>query len=147
MLSEIFGYDKFQEITSEHAIRGTYCDLATVLDGKVQLLLEAKAIGIELKDSHVKQAIDYAANKGIEWVVLTNGINWKVYKVFFGKPIDQELVYEIDFLVADTKNDEHLESVKRASAIRTSFVALAPTGKGFFYKLPARACRLPKATK
>ena len=111
MLSEIFGYDKFQEITSEHAIRGTYCDLATVLGGKVQLLLEAKAVGIELKDSHVKQAVDYAANKGIEWVVLTNGINWKVFKVIFAKPIDQELVFEIDFLTTDAKNDEHLELV------------------------------------
>src|SRR4051812_28189310 len=58
MLSEMFGYEKYAEITSEHAIRGTYCDLATLLEGRVQMLLEAKAIGIELKDSHVKQAID-----------------------------------------------------------------------------------------
>src|SRR6267378_6994570 len=56
MLSEVFGYDKYSEITSEHAIRGTFCDLATLLNSKVQLLLEAKAIGIELKDSHAKQA-------------------------------------------------------------------------------------------
>ena len=28
MLSEVFGYDKYSEITSEYAIRGTYCDLA-----------------------------------------------------------------------------------------------------------------------
>jgi len=111
MLSEIFGYDKYSEITSEHAIRGTFCDLATLLNSKVQLLLEAKAIGIELKDSHAKQAVDYAANKGIDWVVLTNGIHWKIFKVIFGKPIDQELVYEIDFLTLDTKNDEHLEMV------------------------------------
>ena len=27
MLSEVFGYDKYAELTSEHAIRGTYCDL------------------------------------------------------------------------------------------------------------------------
>jgi predicted type IV restriction endonuclease len=111
MLSDIFGYEKYSEITSEHAIRGTYCDLATMLESKVQLLLEAKAIGIELKDSHVKQAVDYAANKGVDWVVLTNGIQWKIYKVVFGKPIDQELVYEIDFLSLDTKNDEHLAMV------------------------------------
>ena len=28
MLSEIFGYDKYLEITSEFAIRGTFCDIA-----------------------------------------------------------------------------------------------------------------------
>lgn len=111
MLSEIFGYDKYSEITSQHEIRGTYCDLATVLNDKVQLLVEAKAIGIELKESHVKQAIDYAANKGVEWVVLTNGVHWKVFNVIFGKPIDQELVYEIDFLVLDPKDDEQLSLV------------------------------------
>ena len=33
MLAEIFGYDKYSELTSEYAIRGTYCDLAIKLDG------------------------------------------------------------------------------------------------------------------
>ncbi len=33
MLSEVFGYDKYSEITSETAIRGTWCDLAIKLDG------------------------------------------------------------------------------------------------------------------
>lgn len=109
MLSELWGYDKYSELTSEHAIRGTYCDLATVLEGKTELLIEVKAVGLDLKDSHVKQAVDYAANKGIEWVVLTNGVVWRVYKVLFNKPIDAELVFEFDFLVLDPKSSEHLE--------------------------------------
>jgi predicted type IV restriction endonuclease len=109
MLAEVFGYDKFTEITAEHAIRGTFCDLATQLDGTIQLLIEVKAIGIELKDAHVKQAVDYAANKGVDWVVLTNGISWRVYKVIFAKPIDHELVYEIDFINFDAKKDDQLE--------------------------------------
>lgn len=109
ILQEIFGYDKYSEITSEHAIRGTYCDLATKLDGKVQLLIEVKAIGLELKDAYVKQAVDYAANKGVEWVLLTNGHIWRVYRVYFSKPIDQELVFEFDLLTLDGKNPEHQE--------------------------------------
>jgi hypothetical protein len=64
MLSDVFGYDKYSEITSEMCIRGTYCDLATKLDGKIQTLVEVKAVGIELKDSHMRQAVDYAANSG-----------------------------------------------------------------------------------
>ena len=66
MLADVFGYDKYAELTSEHAIRGTYCDLAIKLDGKLTKLLEVKAIGIDLKDAHVKQAIDYAANQGVD---------------------------------------------------------------------------------
>src|SRR4051794_37727228 len=74
MLGEVFGYDKYAEVTAEHAIRGTFCDLAITLDGTVQALIEVKAIGLELKDPHVKQAVDYAANKGVDWVILTNGV-------------------------------------------------------------------------
>ncbi len=38
MLQEVFGYDKYTDITSEHAIRGTYCDLVVKgPDGKPQL--------------------------------------------------------------------------------------------------------------
>jgi hypothetical protein len=111
MLSEIFGYDKYSEITSEHAIRGTYCDLATILEGKTELLVEVKPVGIELKDSYLKQAVDYAANKGVDWVVLTNGVLWRVYRVLFNKPIDSELVFEIDFLSLDLKIPEQLERV------------------------------------
>src|SRR5579864_1425032 len=90
MLSELFGYDKYSEITSEVAIRGTYCDLATKLGGHIQCLIEVKAAGTELKDSHTKQAIDYAANQGVDWVALTNGSVWKVYKVNYTKPVGQE---------------------------------------------------------
>src|SRR5215208_3174661 len=83
MLAEVFGYDKFLEVTSEYAIKSTFCDLATKIDGTLQTLIEVKAIGLELKDSHVKQAVDYAANQGVDWVLLTNGISWRVYHVTF----------------------------------------------------------------
>lgn len=90
LLSEIFGYDKYAELTSEHSIRGTYCDLAVKIDGKLAFLIEVKAINTELKDGHVKQAVDYAANQGCEWVVLTNGVEWRLYHVLFKKPIDKQ---------------------------------------------------------
>ncbi len=109
MLAEIFGYDKYSEITSEHAIRGTYCDLATRLDGVLQMLIEVKAIGLDLKDGYVKQAVDYAANQGVDWVVLTNGIKWRIYKVTFAKPIDHELVVEIDFCALNPRNPKNIE--------------------------------------
>jgi len=87
VLQEVFGYDKYSEITSEHKIRGTYCDLAIKIENSPTLLIEVKAIGLELKDNHVRQVVDYAANQGVDWVALTNGIKWHVYKIGFGKPI------------------------------------------------------------
>jgi hypothetical protein len=111
VLAEMFGYDKYSEITSEHAIRGTYCDLALKTDGALQVLIEAKAVGIELKDQHVKQAVDYAANQGVDWVVLTNAVTWKVFKVTFAKPIDQELVYGFEFPELNPRNQKDVESI------------------------------------
>lgn len=111
MLADVFGYDKYSEVTRELAIRGTYCDLATRIDGKFQMLIEVKAIGLELKDAHAKQAIDYAANAGIEWVALTNGHLWKVFRVIFAKPIDAEPVLDIDLLALNPKSAGDLESL------------------------------------
>lgn len=109
MLSEIFGYDKYSEITSETSIRGTWCDLAIKIDGTIEFLIEVKAIGLELKDAHTKQAVDYSANQGTDWVLLTNGEIWRVYKVIFAKPIDSELVLEINFSQLNPKRSSDVE--------------------------------------
>jgi len=111
LLSEVFGYDKYAELTSEHAIRGTYCDLAIQFDGKLQLLLEVKAIGGALQDRHVKQSIDYASNQGVEWVVLTNAVEWVLFHVLFKKPIEKEEVVRINLLEVEPRRDEDLEKL------------------------------------
>jgi hypothetical protein len=109
MLAEILGYKKYVEITTEHSVRGTYVDLAVKVGNDVRFLIEAKAIGTTLKENHIKQAIDYGANNGIEWILLTNGINWQVYKVHFKQPIDKSLVFEFDALAVSPKSDQLIE--------------------------------------
>lgn len=109
ILSEVFGYDKYTEITSEFAVKKTFCDLAIKLDGSPRLLIEAKAAGLNLKEQYIKQAVDYGSNSGIEWVVLTNSVHWMVYKIIFGKPVSSELVYDFDFTEINPKKDSDLE--------------------------------------
>lgn len=108
MLSDIFGYDKYTEITSEFAIKKTFCDLAIRIDENVKILIEVKSIGTNLKDNHLKQATDYGANAGIDWVVLTNGESWKVYKIIFSKPVEHELVYEFNIHDLKSSNNEDI---------------------------------------
>ena len=109
MISDILGYDKFQDLSSEHAIRGTYVDLMVSAENKPRFLVEVKAIGAELKDAYIKQAVDYAANKGIDWVVLTSGAVWRIYRVVFAKPIDKGLVCELKALEVNCKGPEAVE--------------------------------------
>ena len=109
MLSEIFGYDKYLEVTSELAIRGTYCDLAIKIADKFEFLIECKSIGTELKENHLRQAIGYGSNKGIQWIVLTNGIEWYVYRLRFEQPIQWDLVAKLDFEKFSLKSERDIE--------------------------------------
>ena len=109
ILSDIFGYDKYSEITREFAIRNTYCDLAVKFDEHVFFLIEVKAIGISLNEKHIKQAVDYGANQGIDWVILTNGQEWQIYKLQFEKPINAKLIFSFDFLDLNIRKNDDLE--------------------------------------
>lgn len=106
ILAYLFGYDKFLELTSEQQIKGTYCDLAVKIDAKIKYLIEVKAAGINLNDSHLKQAVNYGAYQGIEWIVLTNSIEWRLYRIKFGQPIDFEEVSSFNLLNSSAKNED-----------------------------------------
>ncbi len=111
ILSQVFGYDKYSEITREFQIRGTYCDLAIVADGKINMLIEVKAIGVNLKEAHIKQATDYAMNEGVDWVLLTNGLDWRIYRIEFGKPVTPHMIYRFNFLDLDYKKKDDIELI------------------------------------
>ena len=110
LLSEVFGYEKIGEISAEYEIKGHRCDLATVVDDKLQTLIEVKAIGHTLKDINVSQAVNYVANHGgVGWAVLTNAQHWRAYCVKCEGKVDEELVLDIDFLTLNHRSDDDLE--------------------------------------
>lgn len=124
ILCDVLGYDKYEEVTKEHQIRSTYCDLAVQIGGKLYVLIEVKAIGLSLKENHIQQALNYAANKGCEWVILTNAVTWQLYRVIFGQPITSELVLEFAFLDLNPKKAQDLETlytVSREGADKATF--------------------------
>jgi hypothetical protein len=109
MVGEIMGYDKLQDITGEYAIRGAYADLAIRVHNDIRFFVEVKAINCELKETHVTQLVNYGANQGVDWAILTNGVRWQAYKITFGKPVDRILVMEVDLSTANCKSDEVIE--------------------------------------
>lgn len=111
MLADLFGYDKYNELTSEQQIRATFCDLAVKIDGKIRYLIEVKAAAIDLNETHLKQALNYGVNQGIEWVMLTNGIVWKTYRIRFGQPYDWEEVTSFDILQINPKSEDDLSKL------------------------------------
>lgn len=111
ILSTIFGFDKYEELTSEQQIRGTYCDLAVKIDGKVRYLIEVKSAAITLNNSHMQQAINYGVGHGIEWVVLTNSIDWKLFRIKFGQPYEVEEISSFNLCNVNLKSDDDLNKL------------------------------------
>lgn len=111
MLEQIFGFDKYEEVTSEYAIKGTYCDLAIKLDGKLKFLIEAKAIGVDLKSNHLNQALTYGAKEGIDWIILTNGIIWEVYRIQLKPNLEANLLNTLNFSDFSLRQKDAAESL------------------------------------
>lgn len=99
---DVLGFDSLKgEISKELAIKDRYCDIALKVDGAVRLLVEAKAAGIKaLADKHIEQAENYASRAGLSWVLLTNGIEWRLYHLTFaeGEGIVHELAFEANLI-------------------------------------------------
>jgi len=111
ILTEVFGYDKYNEITTEAAVKNSYCDLAVKINNEIKIYIEAKAVGVELKDAHIQQAVDYATRGGVDWAILTNGIYWKIYRVIWGKPVTTTSVYDFNFLDLKAKNLDDIDKL------------------------------------
>ena len=111
ILADIFGYDKYEELTSEHQIKSTYCDLAIKIGGKLRLLIEVKSAGSSLADNHLRQVIDYGAHQGIHWVILTNATEWRLLKIYVANQISHEEVCRIVLADINPKSQDHLQQL------------------------------------
>jgi predicted type IV restriction endonuclease len=83
---EALGWDlqDVEEVRSEyrHACADNPVDYALFLHGTPALFVEAKALGVSLDDRKpLLQTLNYANAAGVDWCVLTNGAEWRIYKV------------------------------------------------------------------
>ena len=100
-LTEVLGYKELEDIKTEYRIRGEYADYVVQLKRKKHFVVEVKAIQLDLHDKHLRQSLNYAANEGIDWILLLNGRQIELYRVNFGKPISTTLIYALDLLDKD----------------------------------------------
>lgn len=101
-LEEGLGYDVLKHITKEFQIKEKFVDLAIKIDNKVAFYIEAKSANTSLKEAHIFQAESYASQSGVNWVVLTNGTEWYLYRLIFEKTgIGRTLVFSLDMINGD----------------------------------------------
>lgn len=123
-VADVLGFDKYSEVTTELAVKSTFCDLAIKFNGKLKFLIECKSAGTNLKENHLRQATDYAANEGVEWVLLTNGPEWHAHRMRFEQPIRTDQVFMFNLLDPETKNADLLELLYLISREGTAATAI-----------------------
>ncbi|TAL14998.1 hypothetical protein EPN95_01175 [Patescibacteria group bacterium] len=95
-LTDVLGYVELEDIKTEYNIRGEYADYVIQLARKKHFVIEVKAIQLDLNERHLRQSLSYAANEGIDWILLFNGKQIQLYRVIFGKPIAVHKVFDFD---------------------------------------------------
>lgn len=94
IFKSLLGYDVFKHISREYGVSGAgemvHCDfviqLKTGKDAKPVVFVELKRVNVNLAKKHLKQVSSYAIDAGCEWILLTNGREWRLYHVAFGRP-------------------------------------------------------------
>lgn len=118
-LCEALGYDKFEDLTTEFAVRGEFADYGVRIDKQLVAFIEVKRAAQQLNARHLHQVETYAVKEGLEWVILTNGQSWRTYHVSVatGQQISTQLVFEVDLLGDETptRKTEHLFHLHRAA--------------------------------
>ncbi|MGG7466213.1 hypothetical protein [Plantibacter sp. YIM 135347] len=122
MLCYGLGYDKFEDLTTEYAVRGEFADYGVRIDKQLVAFIEVKRAAQKLSPKHLRQVETYAVKEGLEWIILTNGQVWQAYHVAAatGQPVATHLAFEVDLLSEDgpTKKAEglfylHRDALKR----------------------------------
>ncbi len=97
MLQNILGYN-IEDIKTEQRIKGRRADYVLFVNNRDMIVIEAKRMGMNLREQQTFQATSYGAHSGIKWVVLTNGIVWQLYHIETGNKIETDLVFTIELM-------------------------------------------------
>jgi len=100
IFEKLMGYNIFEHITQEYAIHGAgetvHCDFALQFgrgeSSKPEIIVEIKRVNIDLMPKHIGQVASYTIDIGCDWMLLTNGREWRLYHISFGKPPQTKLV-------------------------------------------------------
>jgi hypothetical protein len=101
-LTDVLGYDEFNDLTTEYQVKGEFADYGVRIDRELVAFIEVKRVATKLAAKHLRQAEMYAVNEGVEWIILTNGAVWRAYHLGAGLPVEIDLALEVDLLGDET---------------------------------------------
>ncbi|MCL0056126.1 DUF5655 domain-containing protein [Dehalococcoidia bacterium] len=106
-LLQVLGWDVRDpgEVQLEYpTIDGKSVDYAPKINRTPVLFIEAKPLNDPLTDvKSITQVVGYAANAGVEWCILTNGVTYKIYRSTEKAEAPDKLLFEVSI---DPKESE-----------------------------------------
>ena len=113
LMSELFGYDRYSEITSELDKKESVFDFSIQTDGQSRMLVRVSPICAAPDDRYLLATAQFAQMNGIEWIILTNGFGWQVHHVEdFGETSPgTPVVLAFDLLQMQPGREAHLETI------------------------------------
>jgi type I restriction-modification system DNA methylase subunit len=78
---EQLGYDRIREFDYERHVPKGRPDIVLLVEDKPRLIVEAKGLDKDLEE-YKDQGLGYANDLGIPWTILTNGVQWDLYKTW-----------------------------------------------------------------
>jgi predicted transport protein len=100
--------DPDEAVLEYTTIDGRSVDYALMLNRKPAAFVEAKPLDDALADvKSITQVVSYAANAGVDWCVLTNGVTYRVYRSTEKVRAPDKLLFEVSL---DPKETEGLST-------------------------------------
>jgi hypothetical protein len=120
LLTDVLGYDEFSELTTEYSVKGEFADYGIRIDRDLVAFVEVKRVATKLGAKHLRQAEMYAVNEGVEWIILTNGADWRAYHLSAGLPVEIDLALDVNLVGEESlgKKAEQLFYLTRESLKR-----------------------------
>ena len=123
--------EDWEEVSLEYKPRtgGNPVDYALRWNNTPQLFVEAKGYGENLDDiKWVEQCISYTNAAGVRWIVLTDGMSWKLYDTsLYSSPAKDKLFMETTIKDSDATSFFHL--ITKESVITDTLNTVGDTVK------------------
>lgn len=89
--------DEFSEVRQEYRAKpqDNPVDYALLDFGRPCLFIEAKALGVALDRKCASQVVGYASTVGVDWCLLTNGDQYRLYKAHASVDVDEKLLRSV----------------------------------------------------
>lgn len=82
------------QVALEYSAGGGRADYALMPNDQPVAVIEAKNLGTSLEEREIMQALTYAHSRVIEYMVVTNGDDWRMYDVFARQPIEERILMQ-----------------------------------------------------